>query len=247
MVIPIVLFGAGRMAQAFAEQARQSADVNLVAIVARRAPEWIADTAYVSQLEDLPTTPRILVDFTLPAGTVQAAQWCATHGAALLSGVTGLEAEQFESLDQAAQSVAVMWSPNLSLGVNLLAQLAKQASAALPRETRVHIDDVHHQHKKDAPSGTALLLGSAIQSVDADRLPSYSSQRTGEVIGEHEICFAWSGEQITLAHKATDRAVFARGALSAAIWLAQQAAGRYGADDWLRGLAPGAAGKGSSE
>jgi 4-hydroxy-tetrahydrodipicolinate reductase len=237
-MISVVLFGAGRMAQAFAEQARQSNEVKLIAVVARHAPEWIAGTAFSTQLNDLPQTPDLLVDFTLPDGTVQAAQWCKAHGVALLSGVTGLDTEQFHALDQAAQSVAVMWSPNLSIGVNLVARLARLASAALPPETQVSIDDVHHQHKKDAPSGTALMLGAAVQLGSPQRQPGYTSQRVGEVIGEHEIRFEWPGEEIGLVHKATDRAVFARGALAAAIWLAHQAAGRFSADDWLQGLAP---------
>jgi 4-hydroxy-tetrahydrodipicolinate reductase len=240
-MITVVLFGAGRMAEAFAEQARQTSDVKLSAVVARQIPAWIADTPWFSQLDELPAKPQLLVDFTLPPGTEQAAHWCGLHGVAMLSGVTGLESGQFRVLDRAAQSVAVMWSPNLSLGINLLARLARQASVALPAETRIHIDDVHHQHKKDAPSGTALMLGAAVQAANPAHQPGYSSQRVGEVIGEHEIRFEWAGEQLTLAHVAKDRAVFARGALSAAKWLAQQAAGRYSADDWLQGLAPDAA------
>ncbi|MDZ4730793.1 MAG: dihydrodipicolinate reductase C-terminal domain-containing protein [Xanthomonadales bacterium] len=237
-MISVALFGAGRMAEAFAEQVRQSTDVVLSAVVARQSPEWIADTPCFSRLDELAAKPQVLVDFTLPAGTEQAARWCTLRGVALLSGVTGLESGQIQALDRAAQSVAVLWSPNLSLGVNLLAHLAKQASVALPADTRIHIDDVHHQHKKDAPSGTALMLGDAIQSASPHKQASYTSQRVGEVIGEHEIRFEWAGEQITLAHLAKDRAVFARGALAAAIWLAQQAAGRFSADDWLQSLAP---------
>jgi 4-hydroxy-tetrahydrodipicolinate reductase len=235
-MITAVLFGAGRMAEAFAEQAASYQGVMIQALVARQAPPWIADTPCYPQLDDLPAAPQLLVDFTLPQGTTEAANWCAARKVALLSGVTGLGSGQFQAMQQAAKTVAVMWSPNLSLGVNLVARLARQASAALPAETRVHIHDVHHQHKKDAPSGTALMLGGAITAANSARQMEYSSRREGEVIGEHRITFSWAGEEITLTHAAKDRAVFARGALSAAGWLAQQPAGFYTAEDWLAGL-----------
>lgn len=235
-MISVALFGAGRMAGAFAGQARQSATLTLKAVVARAAPDWIGDSGFFTRLEDLPEIPQLLVDFTLPEGTVKAAQWCATHGVALLTGVTGLGPQQFQALQQASQSVPVLWAPNLSLGVNLLASLAKQISATLPADSQIHIDDVHHQHKKDAPSGTALMLGNAISSANPAHQPTYSSQRVGEVIGEHEIRFSWAGEEIRLAHAAKDRAVFARGGVSAASWLAQQPKGYYQAEDWARGL-----------
>lgn len=243
-MIRVALFGAGRMAAAFAEQARQSDEIQLMAVVARQAPDWLADSVFFNRLEDLPETPHLLVDFTLPEGTAKAAEWCEANGVALLSGVTGLQSGQFQALQHAAQTAAVLWSANLSLGINLLAQLARQASAALPAETLIHVDDVHHVHKKDAPSGTALMLGKAITAANPERQPEYSSQRVGEVIGEHSIKFSWAGEEITLAHAAQDRAVFARGAVSAALWLAQQPAGYYTAEDWLNGLGQGSAGPG---
>jgi 4-hydroxy-tetrahydrodipicolinate reductase len=234
-VIKVALFGAGRMAQAFAEQVRRSADLELTAVVARNSPEWTGGIAFCNRLDELPLHPQLLVDFTLPDGTAEAAAWCARNKVALLSGVTGLQDEQFETLEQAAREVAVLWSPNLSLGINLLARLAREASAALPPATRVHIDDVHHRHKKDAPSGTALFLGEAVRAGRAERDPGYSSERIGEVIGKHSITFSWEGEEISLAHAAKDRSVFARGALSAAVWLARQPAGNYRAEDWLGG------------
>lgn len=245
-MIRVALFGAGRMAGAFAEQARQSADIELTAVVARQAPDWLGDDAFYQQLEELSQKPDVLVDFTLPEGTARAAEWCTAQGVALLSGVTGLQPGQFQALQDTAGTAAVLWSANLSIGVNLLAQLAGKASAALPADASIHIDDVHHQHKKDAPSGTALMLGAAITSAHSGHQPEYSSQRIGEVIGEHRITFNWAGEEITLVHAAKDRAVFARGAVSAARWLARQPAGYYRVEDWLSGLGQGDAGSGEN-
>jgi 4-hydroxy-tetrahydrodipicolinate reductase len=239
-VTSIALFGGGRMAAAIAATLRAEEgafdEVQLQAVVAPRAPEWSGSTPWFSRLEELPRKPQVLVDFTLPDGTLAAAKWCAANGVALLSGVTGLQELHLMTLQDAGESVAVLWSRNLSLGVNLLAQLASLASAALPANTEVLVHDVHHIHKKDAPSGTALLLGEAITAVNPQRQPQYSSERVGEAIGEHRILLRWHGEEITLAHAALDRAVFARGALSAAEWLSRQPAGYYGAADWLSGL-----------
>jgi len=239
-VTSIALFGGGRMAQAIAAtlRAEEAAfdEVQLQAVVAPRTPEWSGTTPWYSRLEELPRKPQVLVDFTLPDGTLAAARWCAANGVALLSGVTGLQELHLKSLQHAGESVPVLWSRNLSLGINLLAQLASLASAALPANTEVRVHDVHHMHKKDAPSGTALLLGEAITAGSPGRQPQYSSERVGEVIGEHRIQLRWQGEEITLSHAALDRSVFARGALSAAGWLSRQPAGFYNAADWLGGL-----------
>lgn len=234
----IALLGAGRMAAAFAEQARNSGHTELSAVVSVKPPDWLQSTPFCNKLDELVSLPELLLDFSLPAGTALAADWCKRKNVSLLSGVTGLEETHFRALDDAAQSVAVLWSPNLSIGVNLLARLARQAVAALPADVRIHIADAHHKHKIDAPSGTALMLGEVLTGADrtVERRLEYSSQREGEIIGQHEISITWEGEKLTLGHEALDRAIFARGALSAAQWLAKQPAGRYTAEDWLSGL-----------
>jgi len=242
-MIRIALFGAGRMAASFAELVRDLDDVEICAVVSLNAPDWLADRAtdiayfdHIEQLQQLDTLPNLILDFSLPDGTATAAAWCGQHRVALLSGVTGLGSQHRQALDRTALTAPVLWSPNLSLGINLLASLAKQAAAAIPEITQVRIHDVHHRHKKDAPSGTALMLGEKITEARSGEMPDYSSVRKGEVIGEHEITLEWEGECITLAHQALDRSVFARGALSAARWLVKQPQGRYSADDWLAGL-----------
>lgn len=237
----IALFGAGRMAASFDGLVRHETDVEVCAVVSLNAPDWSGDAAFfnqIDQLQQLETLPDLVLDFSLPDGTAQAAKWCGQQGVALLSGVTGLQEPHIQALDQAALTAPVLWSPNLSLGINLLTRLAKQVAAAVPSDAVFHISDVHHQHKKDAPSGTALMLGAAIESTRApgSAKPEYSSVREGEVIGQHEIRLEWAGESISLRHTALDRSVFARGALSAARWLIGKPAARYSAEDWLAGL-----------
>ncbi len=179
-----------------------------------------------------------MIDFTLPEGTRIAADWCAENRVALVSGVTGLPADVLDALESAAAHVPVLWSPNLSLGVNLLADLTARAAAVLDRQTPVIVEDIHHQWKKDAPSGTALMLGERIgteRGGDAGAI-EYRSVREGEVIGEHTVTFKLAGEEFDLVHRAHDRSIYASGALDAGAWLIQQPAGLYSAADWLSGL-----------
>jgi 4-hydroxy-tetrahydrodipicolinate reductase len=210
-------------------------DVALLAMVGPRPPDWSTDVAWYSSLDELPVCPDLLIDFTLPQGTQTAAGWCRARGVALLSGVTGLSGETHAALRAAADVVPVLWSPNLSLGVNLLAQLAGQAAAILDPGVPVLIEDIHHQWKKDAPSGTALMLGAAVaeQRKGDDSAIGYHSVREGEVIGEHTVTFRLAGEEFDLRHRAHDRSIYARGALAAGKWLVAQPAGLYSARDWL--------------
>jgi len=240
-MIEIVIHGAGRMAAAIAHAASSRDDLYIAATVGPDSPDWESPVPHFLSLQALPSLPVLLIDFTLPQGTLAAAQWCADHDVALLSGVTGLQEEATAALHGAAQRVPVLWSPNLSLGINLLAELARQAAAVLDPNTSVAIEDIHHQWKQDAPSGTALMLGEVINSQRGDepgRL-EYSSIREGEVVGVHTITFQMAGEEIDLVHRAHDRKIYALGALAAGKWLISQQAGLYSAADWLAGRTRG--------
>jgi 4-hydroxy-tetrahydrodipicolinate reductase len=239
--IRIVIHGTGRMARAIVAAAAEATDIVIHALVGPQPPDGDSAATWFSGLGDLPgpaaPLPDILIDFTLPDGTRAAAQWCAEHAVPLLSGVTGLPAETVEALRAAARRAPVLWSPNLSLGVNLLADLAARAAAVLDPGTPVLIEDLHHQWKKDAPSGTALMLGATIAAQrggDASAI-EYRSRREGEVVGEHWVRFQLAGEEFDLAHHAHDRSIYARGALDAGRWLLRQAPGFYSARDWLAG------------
>ena len=233
----IALHGAGRMAAAIVKSAKQDATVSITAVVAPARPDWDEPVPYFPSLDQLPVNPEVLIDFSLPEGTASAAPWCANRRVALLSGVTGLRAAELDALQLAAKSCAVLWSPNLSLGVNLLARLCTVAAGLMKPETRVSITDTHHQWKQDAPSGTALMLGAVINAGRNSSAPeiSYSSIREGEIIGQHSVTLEWPGEKIVLHHEALDLALFAHGALDAARWLSAQAPGFYSAADWLAG------------
>jgi 4-hydroxy-tetrahydrodipicolinate reductase len=191
----------------------------------------------------LATQADVLVDFSSPgalAGNLAAAR---AGKVAIVIGTTGLDRTHHAAIDEAARDIAVLQAANTSLGVNLLAGLVRQAAAALGPDWDIEIVEMHHRHKVDAPSGTALLLGQAaaegrgIGHDDAMRVDrnarreegtiGYASLRGGSVAGDHMVVLAGEGERIELGHRAESRAIFARGAVKAAQWLAGKPAGRY--------------------
>lgn len=233
----IAIHGTGRMAAAINRVVSGREDIVVVALAGPNRAEWDKSLPWYPQLDLVTEKPDLLIDFTLPEGTLTAAEWCARNEVPLLSGVTGLTEDVIEALNHTAIRVPVLWSPNLSLGVNLVADLASRAAKLLDDEVPVAIEDIHHQWKKDAPSGTALMLGKEISDVrggDDSRL-EYASVREGEIVGVHTVTFRMAGEEFTLVHKAHDRAIYALGALDASAWLLLQPPGLYSAADWLSG------------
>jgi 4-hydroxy-tetrahydrodipicolinate reductase len=176
---------------------------------------------------------QLVLDFSQPSGAATTLAACVAARVPLLIGTTGLPRELDAPLGAAADTIALMVAPNTSLGVNLLLELVRQAAHDLPAGYDIQIVETHHRAKRDAPSGTALALGAAAASgrwvnpAEVDIV----SVRGGDVVGEHEVWFLGQGERVLLKHSATDRAVFARGALLAGQWLAGQSAGRYAMRD----------------
>lgn len=178
----------------------------------------------------------VVLDFSIPGAAETHADLARHTGKALLVGTTGLPDQAMAALEAAATSAPVMIAPNTSLGIALMAGFARQAAALLGPEFRIEIEDIHHKDKKDAPSGTALMLGNAIaetRNVGLDDL-QITSERTGDVAGRHRVSFIGPIERLDLIHEALDRAVFARGALDVACWLVKRPAGLYAMADFLR-------------
>lgn len=194
----------------------------------------------------------VAIDFTAPAATARHAAACATRGCALVVGTTGLGVPELAALEAAAARVPVLYARNMSLGVNVLTELARQAARLLGPEFDVEIVEAHHRQKVDAPSGTALQLGEAVarergrslaevavqgrQGIAPPRSPGtigFASVRAGTIVGDHTVVFAGEEEILEISHRATDRALFARGAVRAAEWLAGRPAGLYSMRDVL--------------
>jgi 4-hydroxy-tetrahydrodipicolinate reductase len=193
-----------------------------------------------------------IIDFTVPAATVQLAALAAETKLVHIIGTTGTSAEDDAKIAEAAKKTAIMKSGNMSLGVNLLAVMTRQVAAALGEDFDIEIVEMHHNKKVDAPSGTALLFGEAAAAGRKISLKDHSergrdghtgarkpgaigfaSLRGGNVAGEHSVIFAGSDERVELTHKATDRMIFARGALKAALWARGKPPGLYSMLDVL--------------
>lgn len=170
----------------------------------------------------------VMIDFTTPASCLAHLDACLRLARPMVIGTTGLEAKSLEKIQQAAKTIPIVYSPNMSIGVNLVYGLLEQAASRLDESWQVAIAETHHRFKKDAPSGTALEMGRVIeQSSSPTRTCQYQSARLGNVPGEHHVTFATDDECIEITHKACDRMIFARGALKAAKWIVNQPPGLY--------------------
>ncbi|MGK6318604.1 4-hydroxy-tetrahydrodipicolinate reductase [Sphingomonas sp. DT-204] len=199
------------------------------------------DPALVAEAAD------VLVDFSSARAVEAHLAAAGAAGKPIVIGTTGLTEAHHAAIDEAAREIAVLQTGNTSLGVTLLARLVREAAARLgAADWDIEIAEMHHRHKVDAPSGTALLLGAAaaegrgttlaeaaaydrsgITGARSEGTIGFASLRGGSVIGDHSVVLAGEGERIELVHRADSRAIFARGAIAAALWLAKQPAGRY--------------------
>lgn len=183
----------------------------------------------------------VVIDFSNARATAANLAACRAARKALLIGTTGFPAELNAEFDSAARDIPLLVAPNTSVGVTLLIELVAQAARALPATFDIEVIEAHHRMKRDAPSGTALALGNAAATARGGKLEVETSRtgprregnigfaviRGGDIVGEHTVLFAGAGERVSLSHSATDRTLFARGALQAARWLRSQPPGRY--------------------
>ncbi len=204
------------------------------------------------EIDALMDASDVIVDFSSPAALAAHLDAALAAATPIVIGTTGLDTGHHAAIDAAAAHIAVLQAANTSLGVNLLAALVAQATARLGAEWDIEVVEMHHRHKVDAPSGTALLLAQAaaigrgkslpelsrfdrFDSCDAREVGSigFASLRGGSVAGDHMVVLAGEGERIELGHRAEGRDIFARGAVTAALWLAGRPAGRYTMNDVL--------------
>ncbi len=195
---------------------------------------------------------QAVIDFTAPAATIAFAKLAAQARAVHVIGTTGMTEEDIAQLEPCARHAVIVRAGNMSLGVNLLTKLTQKVAAALDEDFDIEVIEAHHHHKVDAPSGTALMLGEAAAEGRGVNLADVSDRardgitgarkkgdigfsviRGGDIVGEHDVLFAAAGERIVLRHQATDRAIFARGAVKAAIWGQDQKPGEYDMFDVL--------------
>lgn len=231
--IRILIHGAsGRMGEALLRLAGPDVGVVVAAAVSRRRPASI-DAALWVPADDLAQASAfdVALDFSQPSAVNSLVAFCVSRGAALVSGTTGIDDNQRALLAQAAKRIPVLWAANFSLGVAVLSELARRAAEALPGWD-CDIIEAHHARKVDAPSGTALQLGMAVQA-GRGQPPNYASVRAGDIVGEHTVMLTGAGERVELTHRASNRDVFAAGALETARRISGRSAGRYTLVDLL--------------
>jgi 4-hydroxy-tetrahydrodipicolinate reductase len=236
-----IIGAAGRMGREIAAVLEQGGEATLAG-----GADQGDDVAALARASD------VLVDFSQPAALAANLEAATAAATPIVIGTTGLEAAGQRLIDAAAERIAVLQSANMSLGINLLAHLVREAAARLGPEWDIEIVEMHHRAKVDAPSGTALLLGQASAAgrgvqleavsdrgrdgITGARTPGhigFASLRGGSVAGDHQLVLATDGERIELGHRAESRIIFARGAVRAALWLAGKPAGRYAMADVL--------------
>ena len=177
----------------------------------------------------------VWVDFTTPDASAEYVAQCVAWKKPIVVGTTGLSSAQDLAITAAGKQIPILYAPNMSVGINLCLAWAEQAARIFGATATARISEIHHQHKIDMPSGTALALGHAIAEASGKTLEDVeiSASREGEVVGEHRAQFISAGETVSIQHIAHDRAIFAQGALRAAQWLINQPAGRYTMRDVL--------------
>ena len=260
----VIVGAAGRMGRTLIRMVAETEGVTVAGAIEREGSPFVGqDAGVVAGLpalgvaitdDPLPVFAKAqgVLDFTAPAATLAFAEIAAQARIVHVIGTTGLSVEDHAAIDAAARHAVIMQSGNMSLGVNLLAQLVRQASRALDADFDIEVLEMHHRHQVDAPSGIALMLGQAaaegrdinlaensVRVRDGITGPrergsiGFATLRGGSVIGDHSVMLSGEGEMITLSHHASDRALFARGAIKAALWAHRRKPGRYSMADVL--------------
>jgi 4-hydroxy-tetrahydrodipicolinate reductase len=226
-MIRVAIAGKGRMGQAIAAGLEQQDDMELAGLWGKG-----------DDLDELVANSDVIMDFSLPDGTAQVLDAVVRHRKPLVCGVSGLDDVLLAKLDKAATCVPVLYDRNMSLGIAVLERTVREAAASLGMDFSVEIAEVHHIHKKDAPSGTALKLGEAVAEARGEQgtgSVEFSGERRGEVPGDHDVVMSSPTERLTFAHSVTTRQVFADGAIRAARWVVGQDKGRFTMSDVLFG------------
>jgi len=211
-----------------------------------------ADGNHVVVTDRLNADFDVLIDFTHPTVTSKHIDYCVEHNKKMVIGTTGFDEEGLAQLKKASEKIAIMFAPNMSVGVNLCLKLLQTAAKILGDDVDIEIIEAHHRHKVDAPSGTAKIMGEVIaetlgrdlsecavygregQTGERDRKTiGFETIRAGDIVGEHTVMFADIGERIEITHKASSRMTFAKGATRAANWLGDKPAGLYSMSDVL--------------
>jgi len=257
----IIVGAAGRMGRRITALACKSKQFDIIgAVEDKNCPEIGKDAGLLAGCgpinvkisSDLQAGADVVIDFSLPAAADSVIDYCVKNKSALVIGTTGLSAEQLKKIDEAAKKIPLIQATNMSVGMNLLFEIAGQVAAKLGDEYDIEIIEAHHRLKKDAPSGSAMTLAEKIATQTNKKFPDcldigrkgkealrkkgtigIQAIRLGDTVGEHSVMFGTTGETVTISHSARSRDTFATGAIRAALWLAGKKTGRYSMADVL--------------
>ncbi len=257
----IVLGASGRMGRMVFEACKsKSQEVEVIGLVEAPGSTAVGEVrawkeksiTLVDDLNQVIEKDAVIIDFTLPGPTLKNLEIAQKHQAKVVIGTTGFSSQEKESLKQFSDSIALVLSPNMSVGVNVLFKVTEIVSRTLGEDYDIEVVEGHHKHKKDAPSGTAIGLGEAIgrgRELDYREKAIYGREgivgarkkgeigfhaiRGGSIVGDHTVMYAGEGERVELTHLAQDRIIFANGAVQAALFLSKQKQGMYSMFDVL--------------
>jgi len=253
---------AGRMGRNLVLACSETDDLELtLAFEREQSPALGSDSGMLAGIAEngIPVVDRlepqafdVLIDFTHPSATTQHVDFCRQHGKKMVIGTTGCDAELERKLSDAGADIAILYAPNMSIGVNLCLKLLQTAATVLGDSVDIEVIEAHHRHKVDAPSGTALKMGQVVADALGRDLADcavygregqigarerstigFESIRAGDIVGEHTVLFAAEGERIEITHKASSRMTFAHGAIRACRWIEGRDSGLYGMQDVL--------------
>ena len=253
----------GRMGRMLAQALVESADCQLAGAldvadsvhIGNDATGFLGQASGITIESDIRTglaNSHVLIDFTRPEGTMAHVKACREKGVKMVIGTTGFSDEQKREIQAASQDIAIVMAPNMSVGVNVTLKLLEMAAAALANDYDIEIIEAHHRHKVDAPSGTALKMGEVIAQAlgrdlkqcavfdrqghtgaRPDKAIGFSTIRGGDIVGDHTVLFAGTGERIEITHRSSSRSTYAEGSLRAVRFLAHQQHGMFDMFDVL--------------
>jgi 4-hydroxy-tetrahydrodipicolinate reductase len=260
----LVTGAAGRMGRNLIQASHEADNVTLGAATERQGSSMLGTDAgelagldkngiaLVNDINSVIGQFDVCIDFTAPVVTIENIRTCRTAGKKMVIGTTGFTAEQKEVISDAAKDIAIVFAPNMSVGVNLTFKLLDIAARVLGNNVDIEVIEAHHRHKVDAPSGTALRMGEVVADAlgrDLNECAIYGREgqtgerkrnsigfetiRAGDIVGEHTVMFADIGERVEITHKASSRMTFANGAIRAAKWLKNHNKGLYDMQDVL--------------
>ncbi|MDP3142529.1 MAG: 4-hydroxy-tetrahydrodipicolinate reductase [Candidatus Omnitrophota bacterium] len=226
----------GRMGSRILELAFNDLDFGVVCIMEDKSHPAVNSKVrnlLIADNSDLIKEAEVLIEFTTPVATMAHLKDCLQYRKAMVIGTTGLNISQIDQIKEAGREIPVVFSPNMSIGVNIFFRLIQEAAKNLPVDYLVKIVESHHIHKKDAPSGTAKQLAKIIKEARGEEVKDVQSIREGEIVGDHRVFFDGQFDTIELRHSAKTRDIFAQGALVAAKWIANKKPGFYNMQDVL--------------